>query len=105
MGPRLYLVIFKCRCNNYKLILLLAVIDALIAILEDLNLKFSRGSMAPDPLVCSRLRVRILHGLKWENKGLFTWKWGAPRRGGNPLRWSNLPVHIISRFNLITFTR
>ena len=24
--------------------------------------------------------------------------------GGNPGRWSNSPVHIISHFNLITFT-
>ena len=40
---------FKCWCNNYKFILLLAVLDAFIAISEDLNLKFSRGSMPPDP--------------------------------------------------------
>ena len=39
----------KCWCNNYKFILLLAVLDAFIAISEDLNLKFSLWSMHPDP--------------------------------------------------------
>ena len=35
---------FKCRCNNYKFILLLAAcLDAFIAISEDLNLKISRA--------------------------------------------------------------
>ena len=37
-------------------------------------------------------------------KGLFTWRRGTPGRWGNRLRWGNLPVHIISHFNLITFT-
>ena len=37
-------------------------------------------------------------------KGLFTWGWGTPGRLGNPLRWGYPPVHIISRFNFITFT-
>ena len=37
-------------------------------------------------------------------KGLFTWGWGTPGKLGNPLRWGYPPVHIISRFNLITFT-
>ena len=37
----------------------MAVLDAFIAISEDLIFKFSRGSMPPDPLVCSRLGVRI----------------------------------------------
>ena len=37
-------------------------------------------------------------------KGLFTWSWGSPGRWDNPLRWGNPPVHIISYFNLITFT-
>ena len=45
---------FKCRCNNYKFILLLAVLDAFIAISEDLNLKISRaekgGGHATGPL-------------------------------------------------------
>ena len=27
-----------------------------------------------------------------------------PGRWGNPLTWGNPPVHIISHFNLITFT-
>ena len=39
---------FKCRRNNYKFIIPLAVLDAFIAISEDLNVKFSRGSMPPD---------------------------------------------------------
>ena len=60
-------------------------------------------------------------GLKWENekeklesaipvlsffqaKGLCTRRWGTPSRRGNPLRWGNMPVHIISHFNLITLT-
>ena len=46
-----------------NLYLLSAVLDAFIAISEDLNLKFPPGSMPPDPLVCSRLRVRISHPL------------------------------------------
>ena len=29
---------------------------------------------------------------------------GTPVRWGNPLRWGNPPVHMISHFNLITFT-
>ena len=29
-------------------------------------------------------------------KSLFTWRWGTPGRSGNPLRWGNPPVHIIS---------
>ena len=33
-----------------------------IAISEDLNLNFSQGSMPPDPLIYSRLRVRISPG-------------------------------------------
>ena len=35
---------------------------------------------------------------KWQSplQGLFTWRWGTPGRRGNPLRWGNLPVHIIS---------
>ena len=37
----------------------MAVLDAFIAITEDLDLKIFRGNMPPDPLVCSRLRVRI----------------------------------------------
>ena len=37
-------------------------------------------------------------------KGLFTWRWGTPGRWGNPLRWRNPPVHMISHFNVITFT-
>ena len=37
-------------------------------------------------------------------KGLFTWRWGTPGRWGNPLRWGNPPLHIISHFNVITFT-
>ena len=37
-------------------------------------------------------------------QGLFTWRWGTPGRWGSPLRWGNPPVHIISHFNLITFT-
>ena len=37
---------FKCRCDNFKVILLFrAVLDAFIAISEDLNLKVSRGSI------------------------------------------------------------
>ena len=36
--------------------------------------------------------------------GLFTWGWRTPGRWGNSLRWGNPPVHIISHFNLITFT-
>ena len=43
----------------------------------------------------------VIHRL---NKGLFTWRWVAPGRWGNPLRWGNSPVHMISHFNLITFT-
>ena len=39
-----------------------------------------------------------------EPKALFTWRWGTPGRWGNPLRWGNPPVHIISHFNVITFT-
>ena len=39
----------KCRCNNYKFILLLAVLDSVIAISEDLNMKFSRGSKLSGP--------------------------------------------------------
>ena len=31
-------------------------------------------------------------------KGLFTWRWGTP------VRWGNPPVHVISHFNLVTFT-
>ena len=46
-------------CKNYKFVLLLAVLDAFIAVSEDLNLKFSRESKPLDPLVCSRLRVRL----------------------------------------------
>ena len=43
--------------------------------------------------------------LKWSNfYGLFAWTRGTPGRHGNPLRWGNPPVHIISHFNLITFT-
>ena len=33
-------------------------------------------------------------------KGLLTWRWGTPVRRGNPLRWGNLPVHIISHFGV-----
>ena len=39
-----------------------------------------------------------------DSKGLFTWRWGTPGRRGNPLRCGNPSVHIISHFNLITFT-
>ena len=44
--------------------------------------------------------------LLWRSttEGLFTWRWRTPGRWGNPLRWGNPPVHIISHFNLITFT-
>ena len=38
------------------------------------------------------------------NKGLFTSRWETQGRLGKPHRWGNPPVHIISRFNLITFT-
>ena len=33
-----------------------------------------------------------------------TWRWGTPGGWGNPLRWGSPPAHIISHFNLITFT-
>ena len=39
--------------------ILLAVLDTFIAISEDLNLKFFRGTCPRTPLVCSRLRVCI----------------------------------------------
>ena len=39
-----------------------------------------------------------------EIKGLFTCRWETPVRWGNPLRWGSPPVHIISHFNLTTFT-
>ena len=39
-----------------------------------------------------------------QSKGLFRWRWRTLGRWGNPLRWGNLPVHIISHFNVITFT-
>ena len=41
---------------------------------------------------------------KMLSKGLFTRRWGTPGRWGNLLRWGNSPVHIISHFNLISFT-
>ena len=46
---------------------------------------------------CQTARVRYI-------KGPFTWRWGTPGRWGNPLRWGSPPVHIISHFNVITFT-
>ena len=49
-GGQVVTCCFMCRWNNHKFILLMAVLDAFtIAISEDLNLKFSRGSMPPDP--------------------------------------------------------
>ena len=52
MGGQVVTCCFKSRCNNYKIlkfILQLAVLDAFIAISEDLNLKFSQENMSPDP--------------------------------------------------------
>ena len=40
---------------------------------------------------------------RW-SKGLCTWRWGTPGRGGNLPRWGNPPVHIIYYFILIKFS-
>ena len=48
--------------------------------------------------------LRKLLQVQQKIKGLFTWRRGTPGRWGNRLRCGNPPVHIISHFNLITFT-
>ena len=53
---------------------------------------------------CLTVSMTTRYCLHSFSKGLFTWRWGTPGRWDNPLRWGNPPVHIISHFNLITFT-
>ena len=44
--------------------------------------------------------IRLCYCISRDFKGLFTWRWGTP----GAFKWGNPPVHIISHFNLITFT-
>ena len=59
MGARLKLVDLSADVIINKFVLLLAGLDAFIAISEDLNLKFSRESIPPDP--SSLLTLTDLH--------------------------------------------
>ena len=64
----------------------------------------SRAKLLRFSSCCCRHRCGCLRSLTLKTKGVFTWRWGTPGKWGNPLRWSKPPVHIISHFNLITFT-
>ena len=64
----------------------------------------SRAKLLRFSSCCCRHRCGCLRSLTLKTKGVFTWRRGTPGKWGNPLRWSKPPVHIISHFNLITFT-
>ena len=52
----------------------------------------------------TKLDMRTSRDLTIFGRAMLTWRWGTPGRQGNPPRWGNTPVHIISHFILIAFT-
>ena len=66
--------------------------------------RISSGSTDHNNLFSEKISTRIALSVTWSLKGLFTWRWSTPDRWGDLIRWGNPPVHIISHFNVITFT-
>lgn len=48
-----------------------------------------------------KIESNLVYFKIFDTKGLFTWRQGTPGKWGNPLRWSNPPIHITSHVNMI----